>query len=110
MKIELPRTGAPILNATVYHPKGDIHTTMTADYNFTLEVPNDTYLVIVEAVDTAGKVYGIWGYDRTQWLPYKPEYHNAKRLAPKPKPVKTLKQESMEANSQTDLTVVKPLD
>ena len=119
MKIELPRTGAPLLKATIYHPEGVVRTNLTAEYSPTLEVSDKTYLVVVESLDAAGRVHGCWGYDRTQWLPYQPEYHNAKRLEPKkpepkkPEPKKLEpKQESAAdgANSQNDLPAEKPLD
>lgn len=87
MKIELPSVHpGMIFFVRVYSAKGVDACSMVADFR-NIEAPDDTYLVICDVKDEAQKIISSWGYDRTQWLPYQPEYHNPNRLAPQPKPV-----------------------
>lgn len=77
------RVSGANLNIRVYTPAETKIQGLVSDLFDTLDVPSDTYLVICEAKNQAQKIIGCWGYDRTQWLPYKPEYHNPVRLAPR---------------------------
>jgi len=84
MKIDLPRVGAPRLDVCIYRPSGMTHCVMSSEFE-NIEIENDTYLIIIEVQTASKQPVGCWAFDRIQWLPYKPEYHNPERLAPKPK-------------------------
>jgi hypothetical protein len=108
MKIDLPRIYNSVLSLRIYTPNGVSCKDLLSEAFETVEVPADTYLVICEAKDRGQKVLGSWGYDRTQWLPLKPEYHTPARLGPKPKrlprvEVVEVKEETQPANDGPEL-------
>ncbi len=86
MKVELPRVhNGMMFFVRVYSPAG-VNTCSMISELVSLDVPDDTYLVIAELRKTpSGAILASWGYDRVQWLNYQPEYHNPARLAPQPK-------------------------
>ncbi len=93
MKIDLPRVYNTVLCVRIYTPAGVSCREMVSEYFETIDVPDDTFLAICDAKDRAHKIVGSWGYDRTQWMPFKPEYHTPDRLAPRKKVAKVVVKE-----------------
>jgi hypothetical protein len=84
MKIELPQARAGmVFRYRAYHLNG-IDCCNCVSETPVIDVPEDTYLVICDLQDQGGQTRMSWGYDRLQWAPYQPEYHNPTRLAPPP--------------------------
>jgi len=85
MILNLPGCREPIFLIKVYYPGGIINTEQSSGFN-TIDIPDDFYLVIVDIQNQRRQTVRSYGFDRIQWSPYQPEYHNPKRLIPQFKP------------------------
>jgi hypothetical protein len=86
MILDLPYSHHPIFSLKVHTPTAILDIDQISSMH-TVDVPEDTFMVILDARDDGYRIKGSWGYDRVQWLAYKPEYHNKERLGPKVKEV-----------------------
>lgn len=105
MILNLPTCREPVLAIKVYTPSGQTSIEQSSGLG-TIEIPDDYYLVIADVQNNGRKTQRSYGFDRIEWLPYKPEYHNPERLKPQPKPDTN----EIDKGTQQDTAAEEPLE
>lgn len=85
MLLNLPGCREPVVAIKVYTPIGVINCEQSSGLG-QVDIPDDCFLVIVDIQNQRRQTIRSYGFDRIEWLPYQPEYHNPERLKPQPKP------------------------